>query len=392
VIIDALNHAAEIRKIYKDVSGSVKPDDWYPLQVICESCGKIGTTQVTGWDGANVMYECKKNMVKWAQGCGNSGTISPFDGRAKLPWKVEWPAKWKVMKVDIEGAGKDHSAAGGSRQIGARISEEIFKYPNPFDIPYEFFNFKGKKMSASKGLGASAKEMADLLPPTQLKFLMIRKQANHPIDFDPEGATIPNLFDEFDRLSDHYFGRVDVPDPQLTRTFALANINFPNPPLDLFRPRFSLVSFIVQMPHLDLIKEVESIKGKALTEEEKSDLSHRAETAKRWLERYASPAYLYRISSQLPDGYSIDGEQRKSLQALVHALSSSTLPWEGVKIHEAIHHVKESVGIAPKKLFEPLYMLFLGRSSGPQLGWFLGTMQRKDVIGKIQSMVGTESI
>ncbi|MBI1812843.1 lysine--tRNA ligase [Candidatus Peregrinibacteria bacterium] len=189
VIREALDHAAEIRAIYREVSGSEKPDDWYPLQVICEQCGKVGTTQVTGWDGTQVKYSCKKNLVKWAEGCGHEGTISPFDGRAKLPWKVEWPAKWKVMGVHIEGAGKDHSAAGGSREIGKRICEEIFHYPNPFDIPYEFFNIGGKKMSASKGLGASAKEVSDLLPPKLLKLLMIRKLPNQPIDFDPEGTT-----------------------------------------------------------------------------------------------------------------------------------------------------------------------------------------------------------
>ena len=169
VIAAALDHAEEVRAIYREVSGSQKPDDWYPLQVICEHCGKISTTQVTEWNGKEVTYVCKKNLVKWAEGCEHKGTVSPFDGRAKLPWKVEWPAKWKVMGVHIEGAGKDHSAAGGSRDIGRRIVEEVFQYPNPFDVPYEFFNIGGKKMSASKGLGATAKAISDLLPPKLLK-------------------------------------------------------------------------------------------------------------------------------------------------------------------------------------------------------------------------------
>ncbi|MBI4129582.1 hypothetical protein HY464_02725, partial [Candidatus Peregrinibacteria bacterium] len=56
VIREALDHAAEIRAIYREVSGSVKPDDWFPLQVICEKCGKIGTTQVTHWDPAAVCH------------------------------------------------------------------------------------------------------------------------------------------------------------------------------------------------------------------------------------------------------------------------------------------------------------------------------------------------
>ena len=48
----------------------------------------------------------------------------------------------------MEGAGKDHYAAGGSRDIAKRISEEVFNYPEPFNIPYEFFNIFGKDKSS----------------------------------------------------------------------------------------------------------------------------------------------------------------------------------------------------------------------------------------------------
>ncbi|MBU0458153.1 lysine--tRNA ligase, partial [Patescibacteria group bacterium] len=90
VIKEALDNASKIRTIYLEVSGGGKPNDWYPLSVICEKCGKIGTTQVTGWDGNDVTYQCKLGYVEWADGCGHEGKTSPYDGNAKLPWKVEW--------------------------------------------------------------------------------------------------------------------------------------------------------------------------------------------------------------------------------------------------------------------------------------------------------------
>src|SRR5690606_3751248 len=52
----ALDNAAQIRTIYKDISGSVKGDDWLPMQVICEQCGKLGTTKVVAWDGKLASY------------------------------------------------------------------------------------------------------------------------------------------------------------------------------------------------------------------------------------------------------------------------------------------------------------------------------------------------
>src|SRR5271168_1044780 len=110
------------------------------------------------------MVRCVSDKVAWTKGCEFSGRVSPLGGKAKLPWKVEWPAKWKVNGVSVEGGGKDHSTKGGARDVANHISREVFNYEPPFDIPYEFFLVGGKKMSSSKGRGSSAKEISDLLP------------------------------------------------------------------------------------------------------------------------------------------------------------------------------------------------------------------------------------
>ncbi|MBU0766564.1 lysine--tRNA ligase [Patescibacteria group bacterium] len=386
VIFEALNNAEKIRTIYLEVSGGGKPSDWYPLSVVCEKCGKIGTTQVIDWDGKFVKYACKPDYVEWAEGCGYEGQINPFDGAAKLPWKVEWAAKWKVLGVDIEGAGKDHYAAGGSREIAARISEEVFHYPTPFDIPYEFFNFKGKKMSASKGLGASSKEVADMLPPTLLKLLMIRKKPNQPIEFDPEGKTIPNLFDEYDRLSDHYFKRHPEPFEGFARTFQLTQINPYEPPPDLWQMRFTVLSFVLQMPHLDLETEAAKLKGSALTKAEKEALKERAFYVRQWLENCAPDEFKYTILTEAPADLELDEEQVNALKKLKDEFSDESLEWEGASIHELIHKVKEESEIEPQKIFQPLYQIFLGRDRGPQVGWFLSTFEREDIIHRLESV------
>lgn len=384
VIVAALENAETIRRIYLEVSGGEKPDDWLPLNVICENCGKIGTTKVTGWNGKTVTYTCGKDYVKWAEGCDFNGETSPFDGNATLPWKVEWPAKWKVMNVHIEGAGKDHCAAGGSRDIARRISEEVFNYPEPFNIPYEFFNIQGKKMSASKGLGVSAKDVADLLPPKLLKLLMIRKEPNRPIDFDPEGRTIPNLFDEYDRLSDHYFKRKEDPNPIFARVFELCQKNINEPPSDNWQMRFSVLGFIVQMPHLDAITEAEKLKGTALTEAEKEDLRERVFYMKKWLEIYADDSFKYTILDALPENFALNEKQTEAFALLSERLEN-TNEWAGEIIHDRIHRTKEAVNIEPKEMFQPLYQMFLGRNDGPQVGWFLSTFSQEQVLNRINS-------
>lgn len=386
VIREALDNAATIRNIYLEVSGGGKPDDWFPLNVICPECGKVGTTKVTAWDGTNVTFECKKNYVKWAEGCGHNGTMSPFDGNATLPWKVEWAAKWKVVGVDIEGGGKDHYAAGGSREVAATISKEVFKYPSPFDIPYEFFNIAGKKMSASKGLGAAAKEVADLLPPKMLKFLMIRKEARVPLDFDPEGKTIPNLFDEYDRCGDHYFNRHPEAYEGYARAYALAQVDTSKDPADLWEMRFQALSFVVQMPHLNVEEEAEKLKGSPLTDAEKTALHERADYVKKWIDTLAPAEYKYEIQTTAPSDLELSAEQKDALGKLAKRLGDLK-EWNGEEVHHKIHKTKEESGLQPKEIFQPLYKIFLGRSSGPQIGWFLSTMDQSSVVKLLESVL-----
>ncbi|PIP65666.1 lysine--tRNA ligase [Candidatus Peregrinibacteria bacterium CG10_big_fil_rev_8_21_14_0_10_49_16] len=389
VIREALHGAADIRTIYREVSGSVKPDDWYPLQIICPQCGKIGTTQVTSWNNKTelVTYVCKKDLVSWAEGCGHEGEISPLNGNGKLAWKVEWPAKWKVLGVHIEGCGKDHSAAGGSRDIGAHITKEIFHYPEPVNIPYEFITISGgKKMSASKGLGATSKHMSDLLPPKILKLLMMRKQANHPVDFDPYGNTIPLLFDEYDRLADHEFKRHPEPNPDYARTYQLCQLDPSKDPENLWHMRFSVMSFVLQMPHLDLEEEAEKLKESPLTENEKKELQERAQYVQYWLDNYAPDEYKFTILDTPPSDLTLDDDQKVALSKLTDALANLS-DWSGKTIHETIHAIKEETGIEPKKLFQPLYQMFLGRTNGPQVGWFLGTMKKEDVLQHLRKLL-----
>ncbi len=76
----ALDKAALVRDIYRRVANVQHPDTWHPVGVICPTCGKVGTTIVTEWNGERVFYECRERHVEWATGCGSSGWISPFGG------------------------------------------------------------------------------------------------------------------------------------------------------------------------------------------------------------------------------------------------------------------------------------------------------------------------
>src|SRR3989344_1802170 len=58
LIRTALARAKDISRIQKEVSGSEKAEEWLPVSVICEQCGKIMSTRAYDFDGETVAYAC----------------------------------------------------------------------------------------------------------------------------------------------------------------------------------------------------------------------------------------------------------------------------------------------------------------------------------------------
>ncbi|MFH0873988.1 MAG: lysine--tRNA ligase [Candidatus Komeilibacteria bacterium] len=381
----ALDNAEKIRAIYQRVSGSDKGGEWLPVQLVCEQCKKVGTTKAVAWDGEKVTYRCEPDLVKWAQGCGYEGKVSPFDGHGKLPWKVEWAAKWKVIGVDIEGAGKDHSTKGGSREVSAAIAKEIFNYHNPLDIPYNFLVVGGKKMSSSKGLGSTAKDISDLLPPELTRLLMLRTRPAQEIDFEPEGDTVPVLYDYYDTLAASYWQKSHE---DQARIFQLTHsLQQADKLQQRFLPRFGLIAYLSQMPHIDLATEVAKMKGSSLTAADAAEVEYRAKYAKNWLAKYSPEKFRLTIyTDRVPEAaQSLNANQKKALIEILNYIQTND-NLDGQALHSKLHEIKETQGIDPKELFEAIYQSFLNSSSGPKAGWFLSVLPRELLITRLQEV------
>jgi len=377
----ALTRAADIRRILKDVSGSIKDDSWLPVSVVCEQCGKMMTTRAFDFDGETVGYVCDRSPDE-TEPCGHSGRVSPWKGAAKLFWKVDWAAKWKAVGVDIEGGGKDHSTKGGARDVANHIAKEVFDIESPFDVPYEFFLVGGKKMSSSKGMGSSAKEMAELFPPEIFRLILIGKDINQQIDVDPSGDSVPRMYDWYDDLAQ--LVRDGVAD-DFTRLYMLSQL--PENQAEEAAPwqlRFSQVAFLVQMPHLSLPEEAEKVKGAPLTEEEEKRLEERASYARFWLDSYAPERYRYKLQEEIPEVV-LSEEQKEALRQLHRYLLEGQRT--GEEIQAKLFEFKESVPIKPGELFSAIYQLFLARDSGPKAGWFLSVLPREYVLKRLADAI-----
>jgi lysyl-tRNA synthetase class 1 len=321
--------------------------------------------------------------------------VSPFGGRAKLPWNLEWAAQWSLFGVTIEPCGKDLSTAGGSRDRSDAIAREVFEREPPINVAYEFLNIGGRKMSTSKGRGAAAHSIAEVVPPEQLRFLFVRPRPNQAIEFDPEGTdAIPRLFDEFDRIADATAGREvkgDLPagfesvfryslvDPRADPTAEAAT----------FRPAFGHLALLAQVPGVDVRARVEAEKGSDLTDHEVDVLQVRVDSARRWLEDFAPDRARVAVDrDRLPvEASDLDRDQQAYLRTLAERVERDR-PVAGDEWQAAIFAIAADAGLPAGRAFQALYLAFLGRTNGPRAGWLLASLERDFVAARLREAAG----
>lgn len=370
-----LDNAEKIQEIYHQVSGSQKVKSWLPFQPICPNCKKIGTTLATEWDGKEVKFTCEKDMVVWAQGCGYSGKISPFGGTGKMPYKVEWAAKWFCLGVTVEGAGKDHSSKGGTRDVANTIMRDVFQKEPPADVPYEHILFGGKKMSSSKGLGSSASDVAEILPPEILRFLFARVPYQRAIEFDPTNSTtIPDLFDEFDRGQKAFFSKENQ---DLAKTWGASQIGEIK---EEFNLRFNLIKEYLKnlKSEDDIFKEAEKLQGRALSKLDEKAIKLRIMYVKIWLGKFAEKL----STSEVGIKKDLSAKQKELLTILSEELTEEMSEDE---LQNFIYNKGKNLGLKPLETFQAVYLVLLGKDQGPKAGVLIKSVGVSEAKEKFKS-------
>ncbi|MFH1186761.1 MAG: lysine--tRNA ligase [Candidatus Levyibacteriota bacterium] len=368
VIKEVLDKTDKVRQIYKEMYKKELPDNWYPFQLYCPSCGKISTVSVTDWDGKEVSYECVVDKVKWTKGCGKKGKASPFSTEkemvGKLSWKVEWPAKWKAVGITVEGAGKDHMSSGGSHDLAKLICKRVINYPVPYPIAYEWLLIGGRKMSSSKGVGISAKDILEIIPPELVRFLMAKIKVNQQINFDPlEKDTIPTLFDEYQKAADAYSNKKE---DDLSRIFEMSQIKEVKIPPKV---RFTTLAQWVQMPNME-----ETIKKEGLEEWVKY--------AQNWLDKYASESVRFTICKQLPESAKkLSTKQKEFLKKIILELNKD---WDPEEFQKMLYEWGKELEISSKEAFSAIYTVLLDKNHGPKASWLILSLKREFVVKRFK--------
>jgi lysyl-tRNA synthetase class 1 len=353
----AFSRKDDIARILKEVSGRDVPEGWSPFDAICKACGRTNTTHVTGFDldAETVDYVCS---------CGSQGTVS-MAGGGKLVWRVDWPARWPIFRVTVEPFGKDHATAGGSYDTGKRISEEIYGYPAPFPMVYEWIHLKGVgAMHSSTGIVVTIQEMLDVVPPEVLRYLIIRNKPEKHIEFDP-GLPLLSLVDEYDqRKGDE-------------RAIELSNVSKSGP----FEIPFRHMVTAVQIARGDEDQLFVALKRSGYDViSRREEILGRARNVLVWLEKYAPKYVKFQLQETLPATVNnLTPAERQALGLLAQRIEDKT----AAEIHDLVYVVAKEMNLDSKKFFQAIYLTFLGDRQGPKVGWFLASLDRDFVRSRL---------
>ncbi len=360
LFVDAIKTALlrrdDIARILKEVSGREVPSHWSPFDAICKDCGRTNTTRVAGFD-------LDRETVDYVCSCGYSGTAS-MRGGGKLVWRVDWPARWPLLHVTMEPFGKDHATSGGSYDTGKRISEEIYGYPAPHPVIYEWIHLKGKgAMHSSTGLVVTIREMLDVVPPEVLRYLIIRTKPEKHIEFDP-GLPLLTLADEYDQRTGD------------SRALELSAIGEAEP----FQIPFRHMVTAAQIARGDDEQLIKALERSGYEISRREEILGRARNAEVWLARYAPPNVRFQVQEDLPSAVkNLGPDEKEGLRILSGRISEL----DAQSIHDDIYAVAKDLGLDPKRFFQAIYLAFLGQRQGPKAGWFLASLDREFVVRRL---------
>ncbi|MHA1846169.1 MAG: lysine--tRNA ligase [Promethearchaeota archaeon] len=377
-------------------------ENWYPAMVVCSKCGttqyndkklgKIFANRVLEYypETGEIYYECPNPK------CKHSERVKIEDARIKLNWRVDWPAKWAIYNTTCEPAGKDHSVKGGSYDTGLELCKEIFDYQGPIKIPYEWLRLGDQDMSTSGGIVFNPREYLNIGAfPEAFRYLIIKTKPMTHISFRVEN--LPLLIDDYERFEKIFYGYEKVEDAELELVrymFPLTQINGVPDDIPTRIPfRYAVVmSQIQELLAEDVLKDKcnemamranPAKNPKPLSLEEIKDYLSRV---KYWVDTYGPKQYRFNISKDLDLKVveNLTDKQRDAL-LLFHEYFSKIETSDAQALQNAIFNIaKEKVGISPKKVFQAIYRIFLGKSFGPRLGPFLIALDKKFVLERLE--------
>ncbi len=371
----ALDRSEQIAGILNKFRTEPLPADYIPWTPICEKCGRISTAKAYKREGDLVYYVCKTTKVSGgeAEGCGHEGVSDVRKGLGKMPWRVEWAARWHHFKVSCEPLGKEHAAAGGSFWTSIEVSRDVFGWEPPMPVIYEFFTLNGEKISSSRGNVITLEEWAKICEPEVLKFLMY-KRLNKQRDINL--LTIPVLVDEYDEAERFFFEPAEGANEdalKAARSYFLSQTGEPK----YLQVPFTLCTTLSQIvPDLGMDRIGKKLASLGYKGFDLGRLERRLVCSKNWIETRGPENLRFRLLSDEESGKEYDllsEKQREALKKLVGMINSDIAP---EAFHKTIYETARGTDLKPDQLFLAIYKVLTGKERGPKAASFILSLDK----------------
>lgn len=417
----ALENTKKIKKIIKKYILPTLDDEkkdtfiemqknWIPVMVICERCNKIQYLEEDGSIKPNRVINYFKDEIKVSyvcSACNHYGKLSIYSGRLKLNWRVDWPAKWAIYKTTCEPAGKDHSVKGGAYDTGIELCQEVYNFIGPVKVAYEWLRLGDRDMKTSKGIVFTPKKYLELATPEVFRTIILRTNPTKHIAFRIE--EIPQYYDYYDRMEDIYFSELKgekEENKNLRYIFPLTQIRKISNKRTTRIP-FNLIIFLSQIQNILSIEQLYE-KAKDATQIENfengislvqfrkliSQTTNWITTIKGTIENEhdekVKREMLRKINIfTIPEKFDseilsrLNENQKKGIDLLRKYLIEND-PLDPDLIQNKIFTIaKNDLNIPPRKLFETIYKIILGKKFGPRIGSFLSLLDKNWLLERL---------
>jgi lysyl-tRNA synthetase class 1 len=311
--------------------------------------------------------------------CGHTESIDlNTEHHGKLVWKVDWPMRWAYEGVSFEAGGVDHSSPGSSFVVGSQLVREVFGGQPPAYLAYSFVGTSGMaKMSGSAGGAPTPTDALRILEAPLLRWLYARRRPNQSftVAFDQE---VGRIYDEWDALAgraaaDRAESREALAYQRSVRTSLGPLPQTPRP--FPFRTLSSIVDITAGDQHqiLRILADMDPAIASL------DEVQPRLTLAGAWVSTYLAAEDRTQVRTE-PDRDRLDALDATQREALKLVLESLTADWSVAGLTALVYGVpKVQLGlpldtkptpelkVRQREFFALLYLLLVGRDTGPRL-------------------------
>jgi lysyl-tRNA synthetase class 1 len=378
---DLIVEVADKNKKVRDILQKFKTNEidagWFPIETYCGECNRDRGVKFSNYDSDSKTIDCECEL------CGHRETLNLRESRRlKLPWRVDWPMRWKFENVDFEPGGTDHSSAGGSFDTSRIIVREIFGGSAPVYAKYAFVLPKGekRKMSSSVGNGFSVDNVLDVYTPEMVRWFFASYKPDAPFNMAFDIDVLKN-YENFDRMERAVYGGEPNEEKRaaLRRIYEMSQINFDGkiPESCPFRPVFRHLCNYLQSNGLDIEKTRAVFADQIKNDADELRYRERAKRAVFWLENYAPDDFIFRVNAARRTDVPMTDAESAFVAGVRDVLQNDIGERD---LQDKIGALIESNGLDAQAAYRVLYQLLIGRDKGPKLAGFMLGIGRDKVL------------